>query len=216
MFRLVRTADGSYTLYNEKWGDYYHSLDGAFSESQYVFIEQGFIKEHLQKATSLHIIEVGLGLGFNLLATLQCCEGWNGTLLYEAWEPEPVPSDWLKAVWEKSHFSHPVLNAIVEKVPLFTTPNITIRFHWKPWRQGSIDYKVDRIFYDLFAPRTCKSLWERPFLYACECLNPQGMLLTYSITGTLRRLLESHGFAFVTPKGFGKKRQMLRVYGKQP
>ena len=39
--KLIRTDDGSSSLYNEKLKESYHSLRGAKSESLHVFIKNG-------------------------------------------------------------------------------------------------------------------------------------------------------------------------------
>ena len=38
---LEQTADGSYTLYVPELDEHYHSVKGALTESQHIFIEMG-------------------------------------------------------------------------------------------------------------------------------------------------------------------------------
>ena len=39
--KLEQTADGSYTLYVPELDEHYHSVKGALTESQHIFIEMG-------------------------------------------------------------------------------------------------------------------------------------------------------------------------------
>ena len=65
---LLRTADGSFTLFIPEVEETYHSTHGAVQESLHVFIENGL------KACDkdvIRILEVGLGTGLNAALTLQ-------------------------------------------------------------------------------------------------------------------------------------------------
>ncbi|WP_246230012.1 hypothetical protein [Mucilaginibacter humi] len=42
MLELVKTADGSNTIYNPQVGENYHSVNGALQESRHVFLNAGF------------------------------------------------------------------------------------------------------------------------------------------------------------------------------
>src|SRR4051812_18799956 len=75
MNKIIQTADGSNTLYNETIGEHYHSTHGALQESEHVFIEAGL--KHaitLFPAEEISIFEVGFGTGLNFLLTLAYCK----------------------------------------------------------------------------------------------------------------------------------------------
>ena len=65
---LVKTADGSFTLFIPEVEETYHSTHGAVQESLHVFIESG-LKACDKEA--IRILEVGLGTGLNAALTLQ-------------------------------------------------------------------------------------------------------------------------------------------------
>lgn len=66
---LQTTADGSTTLYRPDMDEHYHSVKGALTESQHIFIDCGL--RHLAK-DSLRVLEIGFGTGLNaLLSALQ-------------------------------------------------------------------------------------------------------------------------------------------------
>jgi tRNA U34 5-methylaminomethyl-2-thiouridine-forming methyltransferase MnmC len=66
MRMIIKTADGSHTIYVPALNEHYHSVNGAIQESRHIFIETGF---DYCKSDPLHIFEVGFGTGLNTLLT---------------------------------------------------------------------------------------------------------------------------------------------------
>lgn len=89
MKRIIEpTADGSATLYVPELDEHYHSVKGAFTESQHIFIDMGL------KACPVahpHILEVGFGTGLNALLSLLEAERSGRSLHYTALELYPLP-----------------------------------------------------------------------------------------------------------------------------
>ena len=54
--KLEQTADGSYTLYVPELDEHYHSVKGALTESQHIFIEMGLKHSPVSEP---HILEIG-------------------------------------------------------------------------------------------------------------------------------------------------------------
>jgi len=69
-FSKIPTADSSYTLYHPEYKDYYRSLYGAKRESENVFINPCEIRKKLKEKKYISILEIGLGIGYNLITTL--------------------------------------------------------------------------------------------------------------------------------------------------
>ena len=63
---IVKTTDGSYTLYVPELDETYHSTNGALQESLHVFIDAGLKFSSLKKVS---VLEVGFGTGLNALTT---------------------------------------------------------------------------------------------------------------------------------------------------
>ena len=61
------TADGSPTLFVPALDEHYHSVKGARTESQHVFVDMGL---HACTAPAPRVLEVGFGTGLNALLTL--------------------------------------------------------------------------------------------------------------------------------------------------
>lgn len=68
-FKPVATADGSLTLKNTDIGEDYHSSLGAKKESRTLYIERSGFTEQLTQNTA--VLDVGLGLGYNALTTIE-------------------------------------------------------------------------------------------------------------------------------------------------
>ncbi|NNC94522.1 MAG: SAM-dependent methyltransferase, partial [Chitinophagales bacterium] len=83
----VKTSDGSSTIFIPELNESYHSIHGALTESQHVFIENGF---KLLKQDKVKVLEVGFGTGLNALLTLvETCKN-SQEVNYCALEPYPL------------------------------------------------------------------------------------------------------------------------------
>ena len=91
MKRIIeRTEDGSATLFVPELDEHYHSVKGARTESQHIFIDMGL---KASAAPQPHVLEIGFGTGLNALLTLEAAEQdarpvhYTGIELYPlAWE----------------------------------------------------------------------------------------------------------------------------------
>ena len=63
---LQVTADGSHTLFIPEMNEHYHSVNGAWQESKYIFIEAGL---HAVDKPVIHLLEIGFGTGLNAMLT---------------------------------------------------------------------------------------------------------------------------------------------------
>ena len=64
---IETTNDGSNTLYVKEIDEHYHSIKGALTESQHIFINCGLKEIQNDK---IDIFEVGFGTGLNAILTL--------------------------------------------------------------------------------------------------------------------------------------------------
>jgi len=65
----VRTADSSLTFFSSEYGENYHSVSGAMAEAVNKFVRPCKIKE-LAIRGNLRILDIGFGLGYNIVAAL--------------------------------------------------------------------------------------------------------------------------------------------------
>ena len=95
--KIIKTSDGSDTLYNKELDETYHSLHGSVTESKHVYIKAGLDSiVSNKKNKTLNILEGGLGTGLNLLLTLKYARKNNIKVRYHAIEPFPLDNTILK------------------------------------------------------------------------------------------------------------------------
>ena len=68
---LEKTADGSYTLFVPEMDEHYHSVKGARTESEHIFINMGLKQS---PAAAPHVLEIGFGTGVSAFLTLMVAD----------------------------------------------------------------------------------------------------------------------------------------------
>lgn len=213
MKRLIETtADGSPTLYVPQLDEHYHSVKGARTESQHIFIEMG-LKACLLPAP--RVLEVGFGTGLNALLTLEEAERSGRRVHYTGLEHYPLSWDEAEAL----HYSlRPEFRALheapwgqaVELSPAFVLRKLLLDVT----RADGLELPgADVVYFDAFAPEKQPEMWAEPvFRRLFACLSAGGILTTYCAKGAVRRLLQAVGFAVERlPGPPGGKREMLRA-----
>lgn len=216
MMELERTADGSYTLYVPELDEHYHSVKGALTESQHIFIEMGL--KH-SPAPEPHILEIGLGTGLNAFLTLIAAEEMQRKVHYTGIERYPLAEETLRqldypGIIGKKHEEdyYAIHQAPWEKEtnlsPWFTLHKIEGDFTRHTFQKG-----YDIIYFDAFAPEKQPEMWEQAlFNTLYNVLNEGGILTTYCAKGVVRRMLQTAGFKVERlPGPPGGKREILRA-----
>jgi len=214
--KVIETADGSKTLFIPAMNEQYHSVNGALTESDYVFLEKGF---RAHPASSLKIFEVGFGTGLNALLTALEAEKLKKHTLYTSIEKYPLTDDEIK------------LLAYGDLLPEGAN-DIFARLHAADWdtevriseyfsihkmkadlktHELNMDSAFDLIYFDAFGPDKQPQMWEEEILQKIFAACSKGAIfVTYSAKGVIRRRLESCGFIAERLPGPPGKRQMLR------
>lgn len=216
MMELERTADGSYTLYVPELDEHYHSVKGALTESQHIFIEMGL--KH-SPAPEPRILEIGLGTGLNAFLTLLAAEEMHRKVHYTGIERYPLAEETLRqldypGIIGKKHEEdyYAIHQAPWEKEtnlsPWFTLHKIEGDFTRHTFQKG-----YDIIYFDAFAPEKQPEMWEQSlFNTLYNVLNKGGILTTYCAKGVVRRMLQTAGFTVERlPGPPGGKREILRA-----
>ncbi|MCS7077689.1 MAG: tRNA (5-methylaminomethyl-2-thiouridine)(34)-methyltransferase MnmD [Bacteroidia bacterium] len=213
MPQILITQDNSPTLINEVLGVTYHSVFGAKGESEYVFIQQSELENKLKTQEQVQIVEVGLGTGLNAWLSYQYAQKYPDTkVVYTAFEINPLSSEILEVFYtalQDTDFA-----SVITNFPQNTTlNNFQTDFYLCSWLEADLNPNTaDIIFYDAFAPKVCPELWTQEALTkAVSTLKTNGVLTTFSVTGQVKRFLQKMPVQILTPKGFAKKRQMLKV-----
>lgn len=206
--KIEITADGSHTLIHPLTGDSYHSVRGAVGESMHVFIGAGLRK--IEK-DPVRILEVGFGSGLNALLTLK----ENRPAEYHAVEPYPISIETaqrLNYASEGDLFREAFLK--MHTCPWGSLEQITHWFGIKKYASSLLETKFDTtfdlIYFDAFAPETQPELWSAEvFGKLFEHTSSEGLLVTYSAKGSVRRAMAAAGYSVSREAGALGKRHML-------
>lgn len=216
MITLEPTADGSNTLFVPELDEHYHSVKGALTESQHIFIQMGL--NHSQ-AESPHVLEIGFGTGLNAFLTLLEAEKQSRKVCFTSIERYPLKEDIVRKLGypeiiapeksEKFYALHTApWNQFVEISPCFTLHKIEGDF-----THFDFQSHYDVVYFDAFAPEKQPEMWSQPlFDRLYRQMNPGGILTTYCAKGVVRRMLQAAGFTVERlPGPPGGKREILRA-----
>ena len=210
---ILITSDGSTTINLPELNEQYHSKNGSINESYHVFINSG-LRQVASNVVS--ILEIGFGTGLNCFITYLEAEK---EIHYVGVEAYPVTSDEV----EKMNFIS-VLNAEKDKASFEKIHDIS----WEEKHQISNKFSLTKrkqffeniddknafnlIYFDAFGARVQPQLWTvEIFRKMFESLKENGILVTYSAKGSVRRAMQEVGFTVERLPGPPGKREMLRA-----
>ncbi len=226
--KIITTSDGSKTIHLVEWNEHYHSVHGAIQEANHVFIKHGllFFIEGFERIDSsdnqtqpdITLLEIGFGTGLNAFITLLEAEKLNLNIDYIGVEAFPISNEELQAL----NYSEQLQK---------NTDETFHKIHQSPWeerQQITSDFTLtkqkkffdaindkeafDIIYFDAFGARVQPELWTEPIFKAMfKALKPNGILVTYSARGSVRRAMQSVGFQVEKLPGPPGKREMLRA-----
>ncbi|MDT0608198.1 tRNA (5-methylaminomethyl-2-thiouridine)(34)-methyltransferase MnmD [Croceitalea rosinachiae] len=213
--RIIITSDGSKTIHLEDWNEQYHSKHGAIQEAYHVFIEHGlkcFQNRHI------NLLEIGFGTGLNALISLIESKNLGLGINYVGVEAYPVLEneirklnyiDMLNASDFQEAFSS-MHNSDWNK-PIAVTSAFNLTKQRKDFSTISDVGLFNLIYFDAFGARVQPELWTVTiFQKMYTALDWNGILVTYSAKGSVRRAMQEVGFKVERLPGPPGKREMLR------
>lgn len=213
IINAIITEDGSPTLYSEQFKEHYHSLHGALSETQHIFIDLGF--KSITK-NNLTILEIGYGTGLNAICTYLENKKQNKQVKYIGIEKYPIDYDTLESLkyTEEFNIDSEILikfskkwNSDIIISDSFSLNKICIDFN-----DFVLESDVDLIFFDAFSPDTQPEMWSFENLKKIITrLNSKGIFVTYCAKGELKRNLRSLGMEVKRYPGPPGKRHVIRA-----
>jgi tRNA U34 5-methylaminomethyl-2-thiouridine-forming methyltransferase MnmC len=213
---IKHTADGSPTLFLPEMNEHYHSVNGAITESDYVFVEKGY---RFQTSKKPVIFEVGFGTGLNALLTALEADKQRRPTRYISIEKNPLEEN----IIQQLNYG----NCISEKAKLLFD-----KLHNCPWGDEQpvsnyfsllkihtdiFDYYPEKftfcdvIYFDAFAPDKQPEIWNKLIFDKIFSITAsKGVFVTYSAKGEVRRQLNKTGFKMERLPGPPGKKEMLR------
>ncbi|MDP3313264.1 tRNA (5-methylaminomethyl-2-thiouridine)(34)-methyltransferase MnmD [Lutibacter sp.] len=216
---ILITSDGSSTIHLPEWDENYHSKHGAIQEAKHVFIKSGF---SLFKNENISILEIGFGTGLNCFITFLEAIKSNVSVNYAGVEAYPVNNLEIDAMnyvtqLNAKNFENQFLE--MHRCNWEQKNEISSNFHLTKRKQFFSDISdnesFDLIYFDAFGARVQPELWTVDmFKIMYNALKKNGILVTYSAKGSVRRALLEVGFLVEKLPGPPGKREMLRAIKK--
>ncbi len=170
------------------------------------------------------VLEIGFGTGLNALLTCLEAENTGNCVVYTTLEPFPLP----EAV--AVSLNYPEILGLAETRDFFgrihaaswnIAVEITPRFTIKKCKCGISDWipdqsEYDLVYFDAFSPDACPELWSPDvFGSLAAVMREGGLLVTYSVKGTVVRALKDAGFDTEKLPGPVGKRHILRAIRRE-
>ena len=217
--KVIITSDGSSTIHLPDWNEQYHSKHGAIQEAMHVFIKSGL---SLFSNSKISILEIGFGTGLNSFITFLEAKKLQLNIKYVGVEAYPVSMQEI----EKLNY--------VEELKALNFEAVFKDMHEQDWGingEISSDFLLTKrkqffneindintfnlIYFDAFGARVQPELWtEDIFKIMFDALKKDGVLVTYSAKGSVRRAMQTVGFEVERLPGPPGKREMLRAIKK--
>lgn len=215
---IITTKDGSTTIHLPEWDEQYHSKHGAIQEAYHVFIEMGFFF-FLKKNQSrpVKILEIGFGTGLNAFITLIEAKKSKTKINYTGVEAYPIAKEEIIklnyiAELNASEEIFKKLHSCKWEIPSEVSKNYTLLKQKKFFSEIEDKDAFHIIYFDAFGARVQPELWtEEIFRKMYDALTNNGVLVTYSAKGSVRRAMQAVGFTVERLPGPPGKREMLRA-----
>lgn len=212
----VQTGDGTRTLFCTERQLHFRSLQGAGSESSYVFLESSRLLSQPDPA----VLELGLGTALNFLTTATAVlhNLKPISLDYHVVELQPLSGAIFEALNYTTHFPAELVNGVLQLLEqvrhepvTFVHPRIRLTLYPGAWSQTVLpaELQVDAIYHDPFGPKDNPECWTPAcFTWSGRHLRPTGRLVTYAAATSVRKALVAAGLMVASLPGSGRKREM--------
>lgn len=221
---IITTSDGSKTIQLVDWNEQYHSVHGALAEAQHVFLKNGLayriqaediVTKDKQK---IHIVEMGLGTGLNLLLTydflstkeLDLEVNYTGIDKFPVSTEEQVQLNYEQFTAVNTNIFKEMCGQVWNSKEMYAG-----KFSLEKRQIDLLEYSdtepVDLVYFDAFGPRVQPELWtEESLNVLVSRMNTNAVFVTYCAKGDVRRSLQNLGLRVERLPGPPGKREMLR------
>lgn len=208
---LLKTEDGTSTLFLEEYGQAMHSISGAYEESLLKHVIPSKILSHENE--NVNVLDIGFGLGYNVLALMtEYINNQTGSLTIISLEKEKCFHEFMATI--KFNDLRDDIYDFIKGVYLSgegTYNGIKLQIIFGDAREAikSLTGKFfHAIFQDPFSPSKNPELWSIDyFIKLRELLTDTGIITTYSSADHIRRAMIEAGLQIGRGPSVGKKRE---------
>jgi tRNA U34 5-methylaminomethyl-2-thiouridine-forming methyltransferase MnmC len=195
------TQDGSPTVYNEEYQEFYHSKSGAIEEVNEKYVKPCMIPE-LAKKGHLRLLDVGFGLGYCVIAAIDGAIGSNPECEIEVTSFEKDESFIERVKRLSPALPHYRILSSLEFDPktrsyLYEDKSIYLRIRMGDAVETvkTLTGEYDAVFHCPFSPAKNRELWSVGFFSEIMRHMRHGAILsTYSYARKVRDNLREAGF----------------------
>ncbi len=214
--KIVKTSDGSLSVYLPEWDENYHSKHGAIQEAYHVFIKNGL--DLYKNGSSLSILEMGFGTGLNCFISFLEAQKRDLSIDYVGLEGYPLE---VELVFELNYpkqlgaenkaMAYDLMQRSEWNVLTKIESNFTVTKKEMLFEEYEAKDAFDLIYFDAFGAKVQPELWtEVIFKKMYDALKKNGVIVTYAAKGSVRRAMQVVGFKVERLPGPPGKREMLR------
>lgn len=233
---VIVTADGSKTLTSATFGETYGSRHGALSEALHVYLRGSGVQRRLAAGLATRVLEVGFGTGLNFLISAAAAQQHGTALRYTALEREPLAAATLAELYRDSALPSGLVGRFIAWVDALgavaagrftltagTGAPVVLELVVGEARDfvlgdtaltAGAHAHYDAIYLDAFSPKANSELWTQEFLSGlAQRLEPGGTMVTFSVSGAVRRALTAAGLLVSKAPGppAGKPQMLIAV-----
>jgi len=215
VLKIIKTSDGSDTIFVQGMDEHYHSVHGAFQESEYIFINCGL---GYCKTNPVRIFEVGFGTGLNAFLTFINSDDRGKEIFYTAIEKNPLPDSLINLLNYKDLVPREYIHVFDQihscnwNEPERINTNFILLKIKDDLTSADLRGNFDLVYFDAFGPDKQPEMWTDTIIKKISDITDRnGILVTYSAKGNVQRSLRKHGFEVNLLPGPPGKRQIIRA-----
>lgn len=207
--KLVVTDDGSFTFYNINYNESYRAKSvGAYTESLHKYVLASDIIDLLKKQDVM-LLDICLGIGMNLVATIEQMKKNNIKNKLHIVSVE-LDVHLLKVISDVKILSplepYNILRTLLASGKV---ENITLDLHIADVSKfiDNLGYGFDVIYFDPFSKNHNPEVWQS-YIYKklYSILKPEGRLVTYGKSVEIKEGFIEAGFTLSSIKSLGKRK----------
>lgn len=210
---LIKTEDGSYSIYSEEYNEAMHSISGAYEEALCKHVIPSRIIQCRHE--NIRVLDIGFGIGYNVLALIiEFLKKKNHqTLQIISLEKDKSYFPFMKDIFfndNRDSIYSEIKNTIFSKNEL-SSIECSLSIILGDARCSIKDLSgitFDAIFFDPFSPSKNPELWSVEFFREIyRLISYNGILTTYSSAPQIRMALIQAGFRIGRGPSVGGKRE---------
>ena len=219
------THDGSLTIKHADHGEAYHSLLGARTEAEQLYIRRSSFLERVLFQPEVCVLDVGLGLGYNAMTTIDAwmhCDPQANTLRMVSLEcDEHILKNFLSthANWQANW--PPQWLKVVSNIQQHKDGHYFLelpQFSWhifagdaREFDFSDLNIFFDYVWHDPFSPTKNPNMWTKEWFEKIKIFcKPNCELMTYSVARQVKDNLAAAGWQFNRISGLGSKKHWLK------